>query len=77
MFTIRHKELGGHEGIHGGIEWINYNPEARELSVGGKSVVSPGECKSNGDYGYAKFGNGTVYVMNENGKTVAVYDLDR
>jgi len=34
-----------------------------------------GSCKVSGE-GHSTFGNGTVYVMNDAGKTVGKYDLD-
>jgi hypothetical protein len=63
MFTINHQEPPKSEGLWQ-VEWVHCNFERMEVTFGPAS--------SNGSQ---KITSGLVYVMNENGKTVAKYDL--
>lgn len=65
MLTIRHIEVSGHEEIMT-TPRVSYHPRTPEMTrecvfwetVSGQTI---------------EMDSGTVYVMNENGKTVAVY----
>lgn len=77
MFTLRHIEDNQHESIRQA-KWVSYDPGFGPSSKGERGL----------QYGNAEmdvdrqptvdegcFASGTVYVMNENGKTVAKYDF--
>jgi len=71
MLTLRHVEKNGYESVQQvasvslemPAEHNEYHPTLNRHNENGQVL----------DGGY---GDGKVYVMNENGKTVAVYDLD-
>ena len=70
MLTINHIEVDGHEGIH----------LARQVSYAIGQLTAfgcPGPDEGARRDGVVNYGTGRVYVMNENGKTVAAYDLEQ
>jgi len=74
MFTLRHYK-DGKESIRSA-KWIDYLPEPEGDSTGPSLQFGnggPQEQISRVDYG--RFEGGVVYVMNEEGKTVATYHL--
>ena len=75
MLTIRHIHLGGEEDIFA-VASFRYAPGTEKVGQQGQSAtpqtiwvrdVAPGDERP--------LTGGTVFVMNENGKTVARYDL--
>jgi len=71
MLTITHVEPGGHQSVRQ-VKWVSYDPIADEVTAG---MAVMGERNEDGETNHVFGGGGTVYVMNENGKTVAKYDL--
>lgn len=74
MFTIKHITLSGTEIIYSG-EHIRFEPEGLCVSTNPNSsspaMVSFFHAKGH----QVEIGGGTVFVMNDAGKTVARYDL--
>jgi hypothetical protein len=72
MLTIKHVEELGHESIQAARS-VSYDP------AGGGTLIAFG-CEPNGGAvdadGVCRYGDGRVYVMNENGATVGTYNLD-
>lgn len=70
MLTIKQIERDGHEGIE----------MARQVSfIPGEGLTAfgcPGPDEGARAAGVVRYASGRIYVMNENGKTVATYDLD-
>lgn len=65
MFTAKHISLSGIEEIHEAAE-VRYIPGADHSTHGDPAVV---------DIGTKRLQGGTVFVMNQFGKTVSRYDL--
>ena len=72
MLSINHVEAGGFESIRQA-RGTSFDPGYGVSSSGERQLVAYGV---DGTEGHETFGNGIVYVMNENGKTVRKYDLD-
>jgi hypothetical protein len=70
MLTLKHVEPDGHEGIQTARE-LSFNESQKQLTAFG----CPGPDEGARRDGVVNYGTGRVYVMNDNGKTVAVYDL--
>lgn len=77
MLTIKHIEKDGHEGVIQAIQ-ITYAPQddTNNGAPGLTAYGSPGPDEGARKDGVISFGDGRVYVMNDNGKTVATYNLD-
>lgn len=74
MLTVKHVEKSGHESVTPTTS-IAFDPATGEnkeyprgqlLAFGIDTTVA----------GYNRYASGTVYVMNDNGSTVARYDFD-
>lgn len=72
MLTIKHVESQGHETIHQA-RTVSYQPKDANGALGTPEIVFGFD--SPGMDGGLQFGDGTVYVMNDNGKTIATYRL--
>jgi hypothetical protein len=74
MLTILHKEKSGHQSLQSA-KSVSFNPGSTdtETSVDAFGCSGEGGAVVNG---YCRYGNGSIYVMNDTGATVAVYDLD-
>jgi len=77
MFTLRHIEDNQHESIRQA-KWVSYDP-GHGNSSSGERCLHYGNAQMDVDreptVDEGRFASGTVYVMNENGKTVAKYDF--
>ena len=71
MYSIRHVEKNGYESISPARS-VSLDPASKENRNRPALLAydEKGECHDAG------FGDGIVYVMNENGKTIGVYNLD-
>ena len=75
MLTVRHVEKDGHEGVTEASS-VHFDPAIganREYPNG--QVVAFGVPEHVAD-GCNRYANGVIYVMNENGSTVARFNLD-
>lgn len=76
--TVRHVEKNGHESITQALT-VTVKPRSRAMTElprdNAKEVVARGVPQPTND-GCNVYANGRVYVMNEAGATVAVYNLD-
>ena len=72
MLTIKHIEMDGHESVMSAVS-VSFNAEKNELTGFG----SPGPDEGSRKDGVIVYGSGHIYVMNENGKTVAAYNLEK
>ena len=71
MFAIKVIEESGSEYVRPEVEGVRFNPPISE--TGKQSILFVFYKDSPGETIYS----GQVYVMNENGKTIANYHLDR
>lgn len=69
MLTLRHVEQNGYESL---VLAESASFDKKENILRGFGIPGSNAAISNGVMAY---GDGTVYVMNDNGKTVAVYNL--
>jgi hypothetical protein len=69
MLTINHIEANGHQSIRQA-KWVSYDPDTKQLTAGNAIM----DVKTEEQH-HDTFANGRIYVMNENGKTVATYNL--
>ena len=83
MMTLKHIELSGHEQIHE-VSKVWFNPEAVERLEQDNQKTGSGPTPLPRDTLYAsipgephpiQISSGTVFVMNQHGKTVSRYDL--
>jgi hypothetical protein len=75
MFTVKHVERDGHEGVVQA-DSVIFDPAVGENNEYPKGqVVAFGVPQPTSD-GCNRYGNGVVYVMNDRGSTVAKYNLD-
>lgn len=72
MLTVKHVENDGHESVMLVLS-VSYDPKGEELVGYG----SPGPDEGARKDGVVRYASGRVYVMNENGKTVGVYNLNK
>lgn len=70
MLTIKHIEEDGHESVSTARE-VSFTP-----GEGLRAFGCPGPDEGGRAAGVENYANGRVYVMNESGQTVAVYNLD-
>jgi len=72
MYSIKHVESDGHESMMAAVS-TSFDPAKIELTAYG----SPGPDEGARKDGVVRYASGKVWVMNEQGKTVAVYDLGK
>lgn len=72
MLTIKHVDNDGTESVMMALS-VSYDPRAEELVGYG----SPGPDEGARQNGVVRYASGRVYVMNENGKTVGAYNLNK
>lgn len=70
MYSIKHIEENGHESVMAAVS-VSYDSKRNELIGYG----SPGPDEGARRDGVIRYASGNVYVMNDQGKTVAVYNL--
>ncbi len=70
MFTIKHTEENGRSNMFLALS-VHFDPGEKQLVAYG----SPGPNEGARHDGVIRFGDGHIYVMNDAGKTVAVYVL--
>lgn len=80
MLTLRHVEKDGHEGIMqaGEVSFYPGKPTDDNVPETLPCLVAfgvPGPDAGARVNGVVQFGNGTVYVMNDSAKTIAIYNL--
>lgn len=73
MFSIRHIQLSGHEDIYLASR-VSFQPEVTHEQKGGLPS-SPTIFIDRPDGSTMPINGGTIFVMNDNGKTVARYDI--
>lgn len=82
MLTIKHIEVNGCESLNTA-ESVSFYPKGQDIGrpdlqatvdSSPQLVAFGGSCKLSGDH--STYGSGVVYVMNDAGKTVGVYELD-
>lgn len=74
MFTIKWKHENGSEALWQGSH-INYTPAKENMQTPGKAALSF-ELGPETGHSTCMLDSGSVYVMNEQGKTVADYHFD-
>lgn len=79
MFTIKHVEPCGAEHVHGEITGTQFSPMHVE-AVKPRPADQPASTYRDTVYAFREggamlFDEGSIYLMNSNGKTVAKYDL--
>jgi hypothetical protein len=78
MLTLRHVEASGHESVRAAVE-VGYQPKNANGAAVPKALFAygcPGPDSGAQHGGVVEYGNGRVFVMNDAGETVALYDLD-
>jgi hypothetical protein len=70
MYSIKHVEDNGYESVMSAVS-VSFNPETNELIGYG----SPGPDEGARKDGVVRYSSGHAFVMNEQGKTVAVYNF--
>ncbi len=75
--TVRHIEKSGREGLTMAttVEFVPGSKSVKDAD-GRDHVIAYGVPAPVSD-GCNRYGDGTIYVMNEAGRTIAKYDLDR
>jgi hypothetical protein len=78
MFTILHKRPDGSEHVFKAVQ-IQYLPFTEEFgdAAGLHLLSGPGEADGDPSVRIGRLRDGTIFVMNDKGTTVARYDLDR
>lgn len=75
MLTLKHVEQDGHEGVMQALE-VSFSPTAPAPSPRLLCAFGvPGPDAGARTNGTVMFSSGTVYVVNDSGKTVAIYNL--
>lgn len=75
MLTVKHVEKSGYESINLA-EVVTFDPAVGSNNEWPKGQVVAFGVKQPMSDGYNRYGNGIVYVMNDQGSTVAKYNLD-
>jgi hypothetical protein len=70
MYSIKHVEDDGQESVMAAVS-VSFDPKKNELIAYG----SPGPDEGARKNGVVRYGSGKAWVMNDQGKTVAVYDF--
>jgi hypothetical protein len=77
--TIKHIERSGYESIQCCAS-VTYHPKNTNADRKGAAELIAFGCSMRGgptdEHGVCRYGTGRVFVMNENGATVAMYDFD-
>lgn len=74
MLTVKHVEKSGYESVFEA-ETVQFTPTMPSAPRGVSIFGSPGLDEGARTGNHIQFSDGIVYVMNEGGKTIAVYNL--
>lgn len=76
MLTVKHIERSGYESVISALSVSKYPKATKEAACDSSGMVVAFGVINGLNGNCTKFADGKIYIMNENGKTIANYDLD-